>query len=175
APTSFPCTPWMRSTWPLDLTTRFVCAPSKRAWGLTSMLSGWILDLYPCPQGMVLWLVEPEGKRRRLIDRSFTPCFYVHGPESRLIPLAQVLAARAAVKCALTEKTNIWDGGELRVLEVAVRHPIQFAALESRPGKVAPSRVVMTNGRLTMSCLRFRSCGCGWKVSPMLTRSMAGG
>ena len=93
------------------------------------MLSGWILDLYPCPEGMVLWLVEPEGKRRRLIDRSFTPCFYVHGPELRLTPLAQVLAARAAVRCALTEKTNIWDGGELRVLEVAVRHPTQFAAL----------------------------------------------
>jgi len=82
----------------------------------------------------VLWLVEPEGKRRRLIDRSFTPCFYVHGPELRLTPLAQVLAARAAVRCALTEKTNIWDGGELRVLEVAVRHPTQFAALvSSRP------------------------------------------
>src|SRR5208337_3944807 len=93
------------------------------------MLSGWILDLYPCPQGMVLWLVEPEGKRRRVIDRSFTPCFYVHGPELRLTPLAQVLAARAAVTCALTGKTNIWDGGELRVLEVAVRHPPQFAAL----------------------------------------------
>ena len=78
---------------------------------------------------MVLWLVEPDRKRRRLIDRSFTPCFYVHGPELRLTPLAQVLAARAAVRCAWTEKTNIWDGGELRVLEVAVRHPTQFAAL----------------------------------------------
>ncbi|MGD0456499.1 MAG: DNA polymerase domain-containing protein [Terriglobia bacterium] len=78
---------------------------------------------------MVLWLVEPDRKRRRLIDRSFTPCFYVHGPELRLTPLAQVLAARAAVRCALTEKTNIWDGGELRVLEVAVHHPTQFAAL----------------------------------------------
>ena len=77
----------------------------------------------------MLWLVEPDRKRRRLIDRSFTPCFYVHGPELRLTPLAQVLAARAAVRCALTEKTNIWDGGELRVLEVAVHHPTQFAAL----------------------------------------------
>jgi DNA polymerase elongation subunit (family B) len=78
---------------------------------------------------MVLWLVGPEGKHCRLIDRSFTPCFYVHGPELRLTPLAQALAARAAVKCTWTEKTNIWDGGELRVLEVAVRHPTQFAAL----------------------------------------------
>src|SRR5208337_5688606 len=36
---------------------------------------------------------------------------------------------RAAVRCALAEKTNIWDGGGLRVLEVTVRHPTQFAAL----------------------------------------------
>jgi len=77
----------------------------------------------------VLWLAGPEGKRRRLIDPSFTPRFYVHGPESRLTPLAQALAARAAVRCSLTQKTNIWDGGELRVLEVAVRHPTQFAPL----------------------------------------------
>ncbi|MGO8731250.1 MAG: DNA polymerase domain-containing protein [Terriglobia bacterium] len=78
---------------------------------------------------MVLWLAGPEGKRRRLIDRSFAPCFYVHGPESRLAPLAQVLAGHAAVKCVLTEKTDIWDGGGLRVLEVTVRHPTQFATL----------------------------------------------
>jgi len=78
---------------------------------------------------MALWLLGPQGKRRRLLDRSFAPCFYVHGPESRLAPLAQALAARAAVRCGLTEKTNIWDGSELRVLEVAVRHPTQFATL----------------------------------------------
>ena len=78
---------------------------------------------------MVLWLVGPEGNPRRLLDRSFTPCFYVHGPESRLAPLAQALAARAAVRCGLVEKSNIWDGEELRVLQVMVRHPTQFAAL----------------------------------------------
>jgi DNA polymerase-2 len=78
---------------------------------------------------MALWLLGPQGKPRQLLDRSFAPRFYVHGPESRLAPLAQALAARAAVRCALTEKTNIWDGSELRVLEVAVRHPTQFATL----------------------------------------------
>ncbi|MGA2072179.1 MAG: DNA polymerase domain-containing protein [Terriglobia bacterium] len=93
------------------------------------MLSGWILDLYPCPQGMVLWLIGQEGKRHRLVDRSFTPCFYVHGLETRLASLAQALLARSAVKCTWTEKTNIWDGRELRVLEIAVRDPTQFAAL----------------------------------------------
>ena len=78
---------------------------------------------------MVVWLIGAEGKRHRLVDRSFTPCFYAHGPETQLASLAQTLVARPAVKCALVEKTNIWDGRELRVLEIAVRDPTQFAAL----------------------------------------------
>ena len=196
---------------------------------------------------MVLWLIGAEGRRHRLVDLSFVPCFYVDGPEPRLTSLARDLAARAAVKCAWAAKTNIWDGRELRVLEVAVHHPTQFAALvrfvhrydsglrlynsdlmlapmycwqkgifplarveveeqgardwglgaqsnrpeagpgdfeaaESRAGtpwpgpygKSAPSRVVMTNGRSTMRCLRCASCACAWKVFPMWTRSTAG-
>jgi DNA polymerase-2 len=78
---------------------------------------------------MTLWLIEPNQKRHRLIDRSFTPCFYVRGAEARLGRLARALRARAPVTCALTERLNIWDGERLRVLQVSVRHPTQFAAL----------------------------------------------
>ena len=93
-------------------------------------LSGWILDLYPCPQGMIVWLIEPgQQKRRRLIDRSFRPCFYVQGPERQLARLAEALTARAAVSCALTERQNIWDRRRLRVLQVAAHHPTLFAPL----------------------------------------------
>ena len=78
---------------------------------------------------MTLWLIEPNQKRRRLIDRSFTPRFYVHGPEPRLCRLAHALGARARVSCQFTERTNIWDGRPLAVLEVLVHYPTQFAAL----------------------------------------------
>jgi DNA polymerase-2 len=80
---------------------------------------------------MTLWLILANGdpQRLRLIDRSFTPCFYVHGSERRLARLAQALAARARVACALAERVNIWDGAALRVLQVLVRHPTQFGAL----------------------------------------------
>ena len=77
----------------------------------------------------MLWLLGAEGRRHRLVDLSFVPSFYVDGPESRLTSVARDLAARAALKCAWAAKTNIWDGRELRVLEVAVHHPTQFAAL----------------------------------------------
>jgi hypothetical protein len=80
---------------------------------------------------MTLWLIPSGGDRRRyrLVDRSFTPRFYVHGPEPRLRRLGQVLAARARVTGALTERTSIWDGANLRVLRVSVHYPTQFAAL----------------------------------------------
>jgi len=80
---------------------------------------------------MTLWLIPQGGnqKRHRLIDPSFKPCFYVQGPEPRLRRLGQALAARARLTCALTERANIWDGKGLRVLQVSVHHPTQFASL----------------------------------------------
>jgi DNA polymerase elongation subunit (family B) len=78
---------------------------------------------------MIVWLIESSQKRRRLIDRSFRPCFYVQGPEGQLARLAEALTARAAVSCALTERQNIWDRRLLRVLQVSVHHPTLFAPL----------------------------------------------
>jgi DNA polymerase elongation subunit (family B) len=78
---------------------------------------------------MVLWLIESSRKRRRLIDGSFRPCFYVQGPERRLACLAAALQARAPVSCVLTERQNIWDRQPLRVLQVSVHHPTLFAPL----------------------------------------------
>ena len=74
---------------------------------------------------------DGDRKRRRLIDRSFTPRFYVHGSEAQLRRLAQTLAKSAAGRatCAFTERTNIWDGRPLSVLQVSVRYPTQYAAL----------------------------------------------
>ena len=72
---------------------------------------------------MIVWLIEPSQRRRRLIDGSFRPCFYVQGPERQLARLAEALTARAAVSCALTERQNIWDRRLLRVLQVPPTTP----------------------------------------------------
>lgn len=83
---------------------------------------------------MTLWLIpsaDGDRKRRRLIDRSFTPSFYVHGLEAQLRRVAQALARSAAGRatCAFTERMNIWDGQPLVVLQISVRYPTQYAAL----------------------------------------------
>jgi DNA polymerase II len=78
---------------------------------------------------MVLWLIEPSQRRRRLIDGSFRPGFYVQGPERQLARLAETLPARARVSCVLTERQNIWDRQPLQVLQVLAHHPTLFAPL----------------------------------------------
>lgn len=80
---------------------------------------------------MTVWLIPRDGsrKRLRLTDRSFRPCFYVHGGEGRLARLGRVLEARARVRCALAERANIWDGRPLVVLQVSVQRPTEFRGL----------------------------------------------
>jgi DNA polymerase elongation subunit (family B) len=81
---------------------------------------------------MTLWMIPSDGgKRLRLVDRAFTPSFFVHGPEARLRRLAQKLSVWAAGRaaCALTERKNIWDARPLVVLEVSVLHPTEFRNL----------------------------------------------
>ncbi len=88
--------------------------------------NGWILDLYPCSQGMALWLLTPDQTAHKLIDSSFRPAFYVHAPPSALRRLADLLAARFRVTCRAIERTDIWSAQPLPVLEVAVHDPLCF-------------------------------------------------
>ncbi len=89
-------------------------------------LQGWILDLYPSPQGMTLWLIEQNQKRHRLID-AFSPAFYVHGSPARLRRLQEALTARSrSVTCRLTERTDLWQQKALEVLQVTVLHSTEF-------------------------------------------------
>jgi DNA polymerase elongation subunit (family B) len=91
------------------------------------LLNGWILDLYPSPQGMTLWLIEANQKRHRLIDR-FTPAFYVRGAPNTLKALEQTLRQfTAEVGCRFTERTDLWENRAVPVLEVTVEHPTQFS------------------------------------------------
>ena len=50
-------------------------------------LTGWIFDVYPTSGGMVVWIVDTEGKSHRLVD-PFQPSFYVAGPVKALRKLA---------------------------------------------------------------------------------------
>jgi len=86
-------------------------------------LTGWILDLYPTPQGMTLWLIDSDGNRRCLTE-PFAPVFYVHAGASRLRKLEEAIARRAhGLTCRHTEREDIWERRTLEVLEIAVTQP----------------------------------------------------
>ena len=55
---------------------------------------GWILDLYPTPTGMAVWIVGQDGNRRCYFDNQFRPAFYVRGPLGELRGLGRDLPAR---------------------------------------------------------------------------------
>jgi DNA polymerase II len=99
-----------------------------------------------------LWLARADRKRIRLIDPSFHPGFYVQGAEPRLRQLGRVLVARARVRCACTEKFSIWDGRPIRVLEITVHHPAQFAAI-ARFVRRYDARLTLYNSDLMLAPL----------------------
>jgi DNA polymerase II len=94
----------------------------------TQILEGFLLDLYPSPQGMTLWLIGPNQTRHRLIDR-FTPAFYVSGPDAVLRRLCAAAARQPhALACRATERMDLWEQRARPVLEIEVAHPNEFAS-----------------------------------------------
>lgn len=78
---------------------------------------------------MTLWVIEPNRKRRQLTD-SFSPAFYVHGPEASLRHLQRVLESRRwPLDCRFAERVNLWDGNTRKVLQVSVRRPTIFRSV----------------------------------------------
>jgi len=91
-------------------------------------ISGWILDLYPSPHGMKLWLIEPNQTRHLLIDR-FAPAFYVSGPDAVLGHLREEAARQShALACRLTERMDLWERRARPVLEIEVAHPNEYSS-----------------------------------------------
>ena len=96
--------------------------------GNSTSISGCLLDLYPSPHGMTLWLIGPNQTRHRLIDR-FTPAFYVSGPDAVLRRLRGEAARQPhALACRAAERMDLWEQRARPVLEIEVAHPNEFAS-----------------------------------------------
>lgn len=117
-------------------------------------LTGWILDLYPCPQGMTLWLLTPNQTTHKLTDDSFRPSFYVHADESALQQLAHIIPGRFRADCRRIERTDIWQAQPIRTLEIAVHNPMLFRSV------VHFAQSVDADARLYNSDLMLASLYC---------------
>ncbi|MGD0266665.1 MAG: hypothetical protein ABSD47_17175 [Candidatus Methylomirabilota bacterium] len=93
------------------------------------LLTGWIFDTYPTSGGMVVWIVDAEGKSHRLVD-PFQPSFYAAGPIKALRQLAADLSRlRLAEPVGMTRRQEFWTGEPRDVLEFLLLDPERQPAL----------------------------------------------
>ena len=117
------------------------------------MLSGWLLDLYPTPAGMALWVIDSERRRTRLLDPDYTPCFYVGGAHVPLRRLAATLAEQFPVRPAWTQRQDLWSAEWRDVLEVGVTRLDRHARIVRWV-----QRHAQTGGRMAAGALELFNC-----------------
>ena len=67
---------------------------------------GWLFDLYPLGDRMVLWFITAAGERLRLED-DFSYCIYLEGAQARLNALARELVGRGWLRplpCSISRR-----------------------------------------------------------------------
>ena len=87
---------------------------------------GWLFDVYPSSEGMVLWVITEEGERLKLID-SFHPTFYFDGPSNELRKVFLLLSREAtSITAKQVERIEFFSGESIPVVQVTLQDPTQF-------------------------------------------------
>ena len=83
--------------------------------------TGWLFDLYPLHDRMVLWFITESGQRLRLED-NFPYCVYLGGPQARLTSLARALGQKGWLRRAYpSQGRDLWTGREIPVVALEVK------------------------------------------------------
>jgi DNA polymerase-2 len=89
-------------------------------------VNGWLFDVYPCSDGVTLWLIDENGEKHCCV-RKFTPSFFLHLNDADQ-KRAKALGARCPVQVSFNEtsKQELYSGEWWNVLQVLVHNPMQF-------------------------------------------------
>jgi DNA polymerase II len=103
--------------------------------------TGWLFDLYPWNDRMVLWFITAAGERLRVED-DFPYRLYLGGPQGRLTSLARALGQRGWLRRAYPSRgRDLWSGREIPVVALEVKTygllPRVRAWLGALPAEVA--------------------------------------
>jgi DNA polymerase-2 len=103
--------------------------------------TGWLFDLYPLGDHMVLWFITVAGERLRLED-DFPYCLYLGGPPARLTSMARALERKGWLRRTYSSRgRDLWTGREMPVAALEVKAygllPRVRQWLGTRPGDVA--------------------------------------
>jgi DNA polymerase II len=103
--------------------------------------TGWLFDLYPLRDRMVLWFITVAGERLRVED-DFSYCVYLGGPPERLRALAALAGRRGWLRRAYPSRgRDLWSGEEIPVLALELRSYLLLSRLRhwlgALPGELA--------------------------------------
>jgi DNA polymerase elongation subunit (family B) len=91
-------------------------------------LEGWIFDVYPSSDGMILWVIDDQGRPHR-VQYAYAPTLYVAGSRNALEMARQALARlRVPVTLTSTARQELMSGTQIPVTAVTVPHPLAFPA-----------------------------------------------
>ena len=75
---------------------------------MNTILTGWLLDVYPNETNLTLWVIGDDGQRHRLVQ-DFTAKLYAAGPAARLRQLWQWLSGQPVpVHLARTQRRDVF-------------------------------------------------------------------
>lgn len=91
-------------------------------------LEGWIFDVYPSSDGMILWVIDDQGHPHR-VRHTYAPTLYVAGSRNELEMARQALTRlRVPVTFTPTARQELMSGTQIPVTAVTVPHPLAFPA-----------------------------------------------
>src|SRR5436309_13322481 len=84
------------------------------------LLEGWLFDVYPSHDGMIIWVIDDADGPHRLRYR-YAPVFYVAGDRGALEVGRQALGRlRIPVMCELTARRELMSVESIAVVSVSV-------------------------------------------------------
>jgi DNA polymerase elongation subunit (family B) len=91
-----------------------------------SPFEGWLFDVYPVSEGMVVWLIDSDGRAQRLLY-PYRPAMYVSGSPGALGHAEQAIRqARLSAELTPAIQREFMAGEEIPVVRVALRSPLQY-------------------------------------------------
>jgi len=93
---------------------------------MSSIIIGWLFDVYPSAKGVTLWLLDRDGKAHACF-RKYTPSFFLHvseGDAGRIDTLR--LRCPVPVSFTRTTRKEIYSGDTWNVVQVYVYETTRF-------------------------------------------------
>ena len=101
-----------------------------------NVLQGWLFDVYPSNDGMVVWLIDREGKPHGL-RCPYAPSMYISG-DRRARDTAEEALRSLGIRISMSPavQKELMSGDEINVLRVAVHNPLAYPAVARRLARV---------------------------------------